>query len=68
MFQIMLKNFWRNTYKRNEPTRTQATQTLKNQRGAMVSAFTEMLDNNKNHRQRNHQMRMTAMKKKRSPN
>ena len=47
MFQIMLKNFWHNTYKRNEPTRTQATQTLKNQRDAMVSAFTEMLDNNK---------------------
>ena len=47
MFQIMLKNFWRNTYKRNEPTRTQATQTLKNQRDAMVSAFTTMLDNNK---------------------
>ena len=47
MFQIMLKNFWRNTYKRNEPTRTQATQTLKNQRDAMVSAFTKMLDNNK---------------------
>ena len=46
MFQIMLKNFWRNTYKRNEPTRTQATQTLKNQRDAMVSAFTKMLDNN----------------------
>ena len=47
MFQIMLKNFWRNTYKRNEPTRTQATQRLKNQRDAMVSAFTKMLDNNK---------------------
>ena len=47
MFKIMLKNFWRNTYKRNEPTRTQATQTLKNQRDAMVSAFTKMLDNNK---------------------
>ena len=47
MFQIMLKNFWRNTYNRNEPTRTQATQTLKNQRDAMVSAFTKMLDNNK---------------------
>ena len=47
MFQIMLKNFWRNTYKRNEPTRTQATQTLKHQRDAMVSAFTKMLDNNK---------------------
>ena len=47
MFQIMLKNFWRNTYKRNEPTRAQATQTLKNQRDAMVSAFTKMLDNNK---------------------
>ena len=47
MFQIMLKNFWHNTYKRNEPTRTQATQTLKNQRDAMVSAFTKMLDNNK---------------------
>ena len=47
MFQTMLKNFWRNTYKRNEPTRTQATQTLKNQRDAMVSAFTKMLDNNK---------------------
>ena len=38
---------WHNTYKRNEPTRTQATQTLKNQRDAMVSAFTTMLDNNK---------------------
>ena len=47
MFKIMLKNFWHNTYKRNEPTRTQATQTLKNQRDAMVSAFTKMLDNNK---------------------
>ena len=47
MLKIMLKNFWHNTYKRNEPTRTQATQTLKNQRDAMVSAFTEMLDNNK---------------------
>ena len=47
MLKIMLKNFWRNTYKRNEPTRTQATQTLKNQRDAMVSAFTKMLDNNK---------------------
>ena len=47
MFKIMLKIFWRNTYKRNEPTRTQATQTLKNQRDAMVSAFTKMLDNNK---------------------
>ena len=47
MFKIMLKNFWRNTYKRNEPTRTQATQTLKNQRDAMVSAFTKTLDNNK---------------------
>ena len=47
MFKIMLQNFWRNTYKRNEPTRTQATQTLKNQRDAMVSAFTKMLDNNK---------------------
>ena len=47
MFKLMLKNFWRNTYKRNEPTRTQATQTLKNQRDAMVSAFTKMLDNNK---------------------
>ena len=47
MFKIKLKNFWRNTYKRNEPTRTQATQTLKNQRDAMVSAFTKMLDNNK---------------------
>ena len=32
---------------KHEPTRTQATQTLKNQRGAMVSAFTTMLDNNK---------------------
>ena len=47
MFKIMLKNFWHNTHKRNEPTRTQATQTLKNQRDAMVSAFTNMLDNNK---------------------
>ena len=47
MFKIMLKNFWHNTHKRNEPTRTQATQTLKNQRDAMVSAFTKMLDNNK---------------------
>ena len=47
MFNIMIQNFWRNTYKRNEPTRTQATQTLKNQRDAMVSAFTTMLDNNK---------------------
>ena len=47
MFKIMLKNFWRNTHKRNEPTRTQATQTLKNQRDTMVSAFTTMLDNNK---------------------
>ena len=47
MFKIMLKNFWHNTHKRNEPTRTQATQTLKNQRDAMVSAFTTMLDNNK---------------------
>ena len=47
MFKIMLKNFWHNAYKRNEPTRTQATQTLKNQRDAMVSAFTKMLDNNK---------------------
>ena len=47
MFKIMLRNFWHNTYKRNEPTRTQATQTLKNQRDAMVSAFTTMLDNNK---------------------
>ena len=47
MFKIMLKNFWHNTYKRNEPTRTQATQTLKNQRDAMVSAFTKMLDNSK---------------------
>ena len=47
MFKMMLKNFWHNTYKRNEPTRTQATQTLKNQRDAMVSAFTTMLDNNK---------------------
>ena len=47
MLKIMLKNFWRNTYKRNEPTRTQATQTLKNQRDTMVSAFTKMLDNNK---------------------
>ena len=47
MFKLMLKNFWRNTYKRNEPTRTQATQTLKNQRDAMVSAFTKMLDSNK---------------------
>ena len=46
-FKIMLKNFWHNTHKRNEPTRTQATQTLKNQRDAMVSAFTKMLDNNK---------------------
>ena len=45
MFKIMLKNFWRNAYKRHEPTRTQATQTLKNQRDAMVSAFTTMLDN-----------------------
>ena len=43
----MLKNFWHNTYKRNELIRTQATQTLKNQRDAMVSAFTTMLDNNK---------------------
>ena len=47
MFKIMHKNFWHNTHKRNEPTRTQATQTLKNQRDAMVSAFTKMLDNNK---------------------
>ena len=47
MFKITLKNFWHNTRKRNEPTRTQATQTLKNQRDAMVSAFTKMLDNNK---------------------
>ena len=47
MFKIMLKNFWHNTHKRNEPTRTQATQTLENQRDAMVSAFTKMLDNNK---------------------
>ena len=49
MFKIMLKNFWHNTYKRNEPTRTQATQTqtLKIQHDAMVSAFTTMLDNNK---------------------
>ena len=47
MFKIMLKNFWHNTHKRNEPTRTHATQTLKNQRDAMVSAFTKMLDNNK---------------------
>ena len=47
MFNIMLKNFWHNTCERNEPTRTQATQTLKNQRDAMVSAFTTMLDNNK---------------------
>ena len=47
MFKIMLQDFWHNTYKRNEPTRTQATQTLKNQRDAMVSAFTKMLDNNK---------------------
>ena len=47
MFKIMLKNFWHNTYKRHEPTRTQATQTLKNQRDTMVSAFTTMLDNNK---------------------
>ena len=39
MFKIMLKNFWHNTHKRNEPTRTHATQTLKNQRDAMVSAF-----------------------------
>ena len=43
----MLKNFWHNTCKRHEPTRTQATHTLKNQRDAMVSAFTTMLDNNK---------------------
>ena len=47
MFKIMLKNFWHNTHKRNEPTRTQATQTLKNQRDAMVSGFTKTLDNNK---------------------
>ena len=47
MFKIMLKNFWHNTHKRNEPTRTHATQTLKNQRDVMVSAFTKMLDNNK---------------------
>ena len=47
MFKIILKNFWHNAYKRHEPTRTQATQTLKNQRDAMVSAFTKMLDNNK---------------------
>ena len=47
MFKITLKNFWRDTHKRNEPTRTQATQTLKNQRDATVSAFTKMLDNNK---------------------
>ena len=47
MFKIILKNFWHNAYKRHEPTRTQATQTLKNQRDAMVSAFTTMLDNNK---------------------
>ena len=47
MFKIMLKSFWHKTYTRNEPTRTQATQTLKNQRDAMVSAFTTMLDNNK---------------------
>ena len=47
MVKIMLKNFWHNTHKRNEPTRTPATQTLKNQRDAMVSAFTTMLDNNK---------------------
>ena len=47
MLKIMLRNFWHNAYKRHEPTRTQATQTLKNQRGAMVSAFTTMLDNNK---------------------
>ena len=47
MLKMMLQNFWRNTYKRNEPTRTQATQTLKNQRDAMASAFTTMLDNNK---------------------
>ena len=47
MFKIMLKNFWHNTHKRNEPTRTHATQTLKNQRDGMVSAFTKMLDNNK---------------------
>ena len=47
MFKIMLKNVWHNAYKKHEPTRTQATQTLKNQRDAMVSAFTTMLDNNK---------------------
>ena len=47
MFEIMLKHFWHKTYKRNEPTRTQATQTLKIQRDAMVSAFTTMLGNNK---------------------
>ena len=47
MFKLILQNFWRNTYKRNEPTRTQATQTMKNQRDAMVSAFTTMIDNNK---------------------
>ena len=47
MFKIIVENFWRNTYKRNPPTRTQATQTLKNQRDTIVSAFTTMLDNNK---------------------
>ena len=46
MFKIMLKNFWHKAYKRNEPTRSQATQTLKNQSDAMVSAFNTMLDNN----------------------
>ena len=50
MFKIMLKNFWHNTYKRNEPLQCLTT------------------TNRQNHRQRNHQTRRTAMKKKRSSN
>ena len=70
MFKIMLKNFWHNTHKRNEPTRTQATQTLKTNatRWCQPLLKCSTTTNRQNRRQRNHQMRMTAIKKKRSSN
>ena len=70
MFKIMLKNFWHNAYKRHEPTRTQATQTLKTNAMQWCQPLLQCLTttSRQNHRQRNHQTRRTAMKKKKDPN
>ena len=71
MFKMMLNSIWRNTYKRNEPTRAQATQTLKKTNATQWCQHSLQClttTNHQNHCQRSHQTRRTATKKKRSSN